>query len=214
MSDVKTIKLDDGEETAVKFPYSYPYYFITNMGDGDIYASGNPGIAPYADGVYAVPPGTEIRISPKRSGDTVYLLGSGRVQIRAEEIAVQTSFRRTQKGGDVKLNGLVEHTTGSAGWKIDINGSAIAEKEHEHNITYYSVAENLTIYIKAEDNSNECKFIWSTIADVKTVHPNPYLIGTPVTDAVNGIVTVPKGAKYICFSQRIDDTETGVYKLS
>lgn len=98
MSNVKTLKLD-GAEIAVKFPYSYPYYMIANMGDGEIYVSGNPDIVPYADGVYTVLPGIETRISPKRSGDTVYLLGSGTVQVRAEEIAVQTSFRLAGKGG-------------------------------------------------------------------------------------------------------------------
>ena len=98
MPKVKTLKLD-GTEIAVKFPYSYPYYMIANMGDGETYVSGNPDIVPYGDGVYTVLPGTETRISPERSGDTVYLLGSGTVQVRAEEIAVQTSFRLAGKGG-------------------------------------------------------------------------------------------------------------------
>ncbi len=92
MPKVKTIELT-GTETAVRFPQNYPYYMILNMGDSEVCASGNPGIVPYADGVYAVPAGTEIRVSPEASGDTVWLLGSGRVQVRAEEIAAQTSFK-------------------------------------------------------------------------------------------------------------------------
>lgn len=99
MPNVKTVKLT-GEEVAVTFEDSCPYYMIFNMGDSEIYASGNPDIVPYADGVYAVPAGVEIRISPERSGDTVYLFGSGTVQVRAETIAVQTSFKPSAKGGD------------------------------------------------------------------------------------------------------------------
>ena len=98
MPKVKTIELT-GTETAVRFPQNYPHYMVLNMGDSEVCASGNPGIVPYADGVYAVPAGTEIRVSPEASGDTVWLLGSGRVQVRAEEIAAQTSFRSRGKGG-------------------------------------------------------------------------------------------------------------------
>lgn len=100
MPKVKTITLDGGE-TAVKFENGYPYYIITNLGDDNIYASGNPDITAYADGVYTILPGMETRISPEKSADTVYLLGSGKVQVRAEEIAVPTSFKQIKKGGDV-----------------------------------------------------------------------------------------------------------------
>ena len=103
MPKVKTITLNGGE-TAVKFSGSYPYYVITNMGDSELYASGNPGITAYADGVYTILPGAEVRISPEASRDTIYLFGSSMVQVRAEEIAVPTSFRAISKGGD-KNNG-------------------------------------------------------------------------------------------------------------
>lgn len=53
MPKVKTIILD-GTETTVKFEKGYPYYVITNMGDGELYASGSPGITAYADGVYTI----------------------------------------------------------------------------------------------------------------------------------------------------------------
>ena len=56
MPNVKTVTLTGGE-TVVTFEDSYPYYMITNMGNSEIYASGNPGIEPYADGVYTIPRG-------------------------------------------------------------------------------------------------------------------------------------------------------------
>ena len=104
MPNVKTTTLS-GTETKVTLPQNYPYCFITNMSGAEIYASGNPGIVPYADGVYTIPAGTEIRISPEASGDTLWLLGSGKVQIRGEEIAAPTSFKRSVKGGESSFSG-------------------------------------------------------------------------------------------------------------
>lgn len=104
MPNVKTTTLS-GTETKVTLPQNYPYCFITNMSEAEIYASGNPGVVPYADGVYTVPAGTEIRISPEASGDTLWLLGSGKVQIRGEEIAAPTSFKRSVKGGESSFSG-------------------------------------------------------------------------------------------------------------
>ncbi len=104
MPNVKTTTLS-GTETKVTLPQNYPYCFITNMSEAEIYASGNPGVVPYADGVYTIPAGTEIRISPEASGDTLWLLGSGKVQIRGEEIAAPTSFKRSVKGGEISFSG-------------------------------------------------------------------------------------------------------------
>lgn len=104
MPNVKTTTLS-GTETKVTLPQNYPYCFITNMSEAEIYASGNPGVVPYADGVYTIPAGTEIRISPEASGDTLWLLGSGKVQIRGEEIAAPTSFKRSVKGGESSFSG-------------------------------------------------------------------------------------------------------------
>ena len=104
MPNVKTTTLS-GTETKVTLPQNYPYCFITNMSEAEIYASGNPGVVPYADGVYTIPAGTEIRISPEASGNTLWLLGSGKVQIRGEEIAAPTSFKRSVKGGEISFSG-------------------------------------------------------------------------------------------------------------
>lgn len=104
MPNVKTTTLS-GTETKVTLPQNYPFCFIANMSEAEIYASGNPGVVPYADGVYTVPAGTEIRISPEASGNTLWLLGSGKVQIRGEEIAAPTSFKRSVKGGESSFSG-------------------------------------------------------------------------------------------------------------
>lgn len=116
MPNVKTVKLTGGE-TAVSFDSSCPFVIITNMGDSEIYASNSSGITPYADGVYTVMAGVEICITTKSSCNTIYLLGSGAVQVRAEETAVPVSFKRAAKGGDtaidIDLTDYVKNTTNS-----------------------------------------------------------------------------------------------------
>lgn len=116
MPNVKTVKLTGGE-VAVSFDSSCPFVIITNMGDSEIYASNSSGITPYADGVYTVMAGVEICITTKSSCNTIYLLGSGAVQVRAEETAVPVSFKPSAKGGDtaidIDLTDYVKNTTNS-----------------------------------------------------------------------------------------------------
>lgn len=87
-------------EIAVTFSEGHPYYWIINLGNEDIYASANPGIVPDGDGVYLISAGCRERISPAFSADTIFIVGKGKVKIRAEEIASCPSFSRTVKGGE------------------------------------------------------------------------------------------------------------------
>lgn len=143
MPNVKTVILTGGE-TVVTFEDSYPYYMILNMGDSEVYASGNPDIVPYADGVYTVPAGVEIRISPEAARNTVYLLGNGTVQVRAETIAVQTSFKLARKGGDpdssIDLSSYLtkDAVTNSTTIAIADDGTLSATAVKITNLGYYT----------------------------------------------------------------------------
>lgn len=218
-SNTKTLELT-GEETQVHFTSAFPYFWVWNVGSGTVLMSVFPNISEGKDGVIEVLAGSSAGTMHGYSAtcNDLYLRGSGKVQVMGT-YTPENPFRKAQKGGEgnvIKLGGLVEHTTGSQGWYIKTNGCSETESVPEHNIVYYAVAEHLQIYIKAEDDSNECKFIWSKSdkRDVTSTYPNKDMIGTPVTDVIDGFVTVPAGAKWICFSQKIIDTETGVYKLS
>lgn len=116
MPNIKTIE-PTGTEIAVTFPEGHPYYWIINLGNEDIYASANPGIVPDGDGVYLISAGGRERISPAFSADTIFILGKGKVKIRAEEIAACPSFSRTAKGGEtvmfITAKGLYAKASGS-----------------------------------------------------------------------------------------------------
>lgn len=81
--NVKTITLN-GEETKIVFENeSFKCFWIQNTGKEVVYASCDPNIAPKADGVIAVMSGASASVFPSEFAErnTLYLLGSGEVQI-------------------------------------------------------------------------------------------------------------------------------------
>lgn len=98
-SNVDTLNLN-GAETAIEFEQGYPYIFITNKGDTDMYVSLSPNITAKAEGVYTVSPGASERIGMGYPIKKFYITGSGEAYIRGEQIAAPPSFKRGEKGGD------------------------------------------------------------------------------------------------------------------
>jgi len=96
---VKTITLN-GEETAVKLDKAYPYIWVQNLGGSDVYMSVKPGIVPDADGVITVPAGGGASTGEVEQTNTVYFLGSGKVEVSPQFNAFCPFFKAAGKGGD------------------------------------------------------------------------------------------------------------------
>ena len=96
--NVTTITLT-GEEVPVKFSAGYPFYWVNNLGDSEVYALSSPNITADADGVCAVPSGGSVRLGAGSPAETIYLLGTGRVQIYASGNA-HCPFKLAPKGGE------------------------------------------------------------------------------------------------------------------
>ncbi len=94
----KTITLT-GEETAVKFDKQYPYFWVQNLGKSDVYMSVKPSIVPDSDGVKLVPAGGGKSSGEVNPVDTLYLLGSGKVEVSPQFNAF-CPFVNAAKGGD------------------------------------------------------------------------------------------------------------------
>lgn len=101
-SNVTTITLDG--ETLIEFEKGYPYYFVTNKTDTDMYISMHPNIIPKSDGVYTVPAGGTERIGTGYSFDKFYIIGNGEAYIRGEITAAFPSFKSQAKGGVTGVN--------------------------------------------------------------------------------------------------------------
>ncbi len=98
----KTITLT-GEETAVKFDKQYPYFWVQNLGKSDVYMSVKPGIVPDSDGVKLVPAGGGKSSGEVHPVNTLYLLGSGKVEVSPQFNAFCPFFKPAGKGGDSDL---------------------------------------------------------------------------------------------------------------
>lgn len=117
MSNVKTINLTGGE-TEVKFGQKFMCFWVQNLGSGNVYASVKAGVVPEADGVITVGAGASARVSmadmPMSQIDTLYLSGSGKVQI-AGTYSVHCPFKtETKGGGSGGIGGLI--TLGDAAY--------------------------------------------------------------------------------------------------
>lgn len=93
MANIKTITLD-GAEQAVTI--SGQNCCIQNMGTGTVYASAKPNVEAGADGVMAVTANNSVLLTDTRG--TVYLLGSGTVQLAGTDYATQV-FNPAPVGG-------------------------------------------------------------------------------------------------------------------
>lgn len=104
----------DGTECAVEFPANYRVFSVKNMTDSDIIMSVESGKTAADDGVRIVEAGGVGALNHMRSDiNTVYITGTGKVQISAGNEAV-FPFKAAEKGGDtvsacgnpVQLSGL------------------------------------------------------------------------------------------------------------
>ena len=101
---VTTITLTAGTPQSVKFASSYPFYWIDNKTSGNVYAriGGTP--APDSDGTFTIAAGSQLRVSGGAFDNDITLLGSGKVQIIASELA-SCPFKLGSKGGGNEISG-------------------------------------------------------------------------------------------------------------
>jgi len=95
---MKTITLT-GTETSVQFDKKYPYIWVRNLGEANVYMSVKPNIVPDADGVTVIPAGGGASNGDESQTDVLYLLGSGKVAVSPQFNAVCPFFKSAGKGG-------------------------------------------------------------------------------------------------------------------
>ena len=95
--NVGTVTLT-GTAEKVTLPASYGWVWVKNMSEGDIFAGLSEDISEGADGVMVIPSGECGRIQAD-GFSSVYLLGSGNVQIVGQNYA-DCPFKAAAKGGE------------------------------------------------------------------------------------------------------------------
>lgn len=118
---IATLTLD-GTESSVTYGHVYKAFAVQNLGDSTVYASKNAGVAAGSDGVVAIPSGGSAVVYA--NSDTVYLLGSGTVQVIAQYDGINP-FKASPKGGEYLpiAGGMTTGTTGLANNFRAVSGS-------------------------------------------------------------------------------------------
>lgn len=99
------------------------------------------------------------------------------------------------------------------GWKLTMNGNSA--RDENCNILVWPVIQGTYIYVRCNNENQECKYLWQrNTTNVTSSFPNPYLIGEPQSEMVNGPIRVPDGAHYLAFSTENDDEITGIYTFT
>ena len=95
---IKTIKLT-GTEQAVTFAGRYQYFHVHNLGGGEVLASLTAGVTRGKDDVLIVPSGSTGYVQMDAARDTIYLAGTGEIQVAGSGNAF-SPFKAVLKGGD------------------------------------------------------------------------------------------------------------------
>ena len=114
---VTTITLTAGTPQSVKFASSYPFYWIDNKTPGNVYAriGGTP--VPDSDGTFTIAAGSQLRVSGGAFDNDITLLGSGKVQIIASELA-SCPFKLGSKGGGNELSGAFSYSVDAVDYPL------------------------------------------------------------------------------------------------
>ena len=96
------------------------------------------------------------------------------------------------------------------GWALTGTGPCVADAS-SMIVKYAVTAGDMLRLSLSADNAGV--YQWQNNASVPS-NSNPYVIGTPVTKAVDGIVVVPQGATYLIVSQHTTNTSNSVQLAS
>lgn len=111
---VTTVNLISETPEKITFNSRYPYFWVNNMSDGEVYASLTTPEAD-SDGTYTIAAGGNMRVSGEVYNDSIYLLGNGKVQIVASTVA-DCPFKSAAKGGGAA--GITPHIGANNHWYI------------------------------------------------------------------------------------------------
>lgn len=152
---VTTITLTAGTPQSIKFASNYPYYWIDNKTSGNVYAriGGTP--TPDADGTFTIAAGSQLRVSGGSFDNDITLLGSGKVQIIASEIA-SCPFKLGAEGGGNEISGAPSYSVDAVDYPLlglNVFGRSVqnGEPSPDNPIEIVSVGDNGFDIISKDD---------------------------------------------------------------
>ena len=180
----------DGTECAVEFPANYRVFSAKNMTDGDIIMSVESGKTAADDGVRIVEAGGVGALNHMRSDiNTVYITGTGKVQISAGNEAV-FPFKAAEKGGDtvsacgnpVQLSGL---QGGVPFAEISLSGENIIDLTNVNKGTTMSVSGDSANFSVSHNTTSGVN--WTYIKCLINIKKNTMYYFSCSADDANGV---------------------------
>lgn len=183
--------------------------------DDNQYLVGAP-VTSAVDGIVTVPTGATFLIVAQKSSNTTNQVKSVTETWNAAIDQLEDGIEEFEQDIQTTTD-IPTATSPSSGWTLTGNGGC---RSYSGNSLYkYAVTAGNTLYLKlAKDwstsSDSQGVYQWQNSSSVPANNTNKYLIGTPVTSAIDGIVTVPTGATYLIVSQKSDNTTNKVQKIS
>lgn len=223
---VTTIELTAGTPSTVEFSGAYPYYWVDNKSDSEVYASlGTPEAG--TDGTYTIAAGSQLRISGGAFNTKLCLLGSGKVQVIASSIA-SCPFKQAQGGGGCAVAGASYYTLNDAvdypllGLNLYGKSTQDGTPTPENPVDIVSVGDSGSVGITAcgknmYEGSQDWSGTWINSGRWET--SNETYIGLPVkkrNGAWSGIskyiyVEAGKTYNFSCFAKADTETTAQIY---
>lgn len=96
------------------------------------------------------------------------------------------------------------------GWSLVGNG--YCKKDNNSKLVKYAVTPNSALRLKISKN-NDGVFQFQTVETVPTIGTT-YVVGAPVTNAIDSIIEVPDRAKYLIVSQFLSNETNSITKIT
>ena len=175
----------DGTECRVTFDHCYRAFAVMNDSMEDVFVSIEQGKSSGEDGVRRIAPGCSSVIAHMRTDvDTVYVTGSGSVQISAQN-GTENPFKPQSGGGDTTINGNVV-TPSAVNGNIKIDGAECRvydDTDIKEQLADIGSGVSPTV-VENEDNTDELYRL--DITDVNGTFTTPNLIGKAGAQGIQG----------------------------
>ena len=128
----------DGTECSIKFDSCHRVFSVRNDGTADVYISKSAGIVPDADGVMCVKAGgSAVFAHMDMYTDTVYLLGTGKVQIHAQNDTINPfKSAPVQSGGGETTGYILDGLIAYSDITDKISNNPIMDDSINRNVNY------------------------------------------------------------------------------
>lgn len=164
----------------------------------------------YSVGEYCIYNGTLYRCTTHITTAEAWTAGHWAAAVLGDDVSNLKSAIDSVEDEVFILSNATVYAT-SANWKLAGNG--LSSQDSSAQMVKYQVTAGERLYLKlSADTSGVYQF--QNNASVPGSGTNSYLIGSPVTSAVDGFVTVPTGATYLIVSSLKSNTTNKVQRPS